>query len=63
MRRFEACVTFRSPEGVQREETFPVVVEDYDTAKSTALSYVLQISSCASSVPSPPAARRIVLYL
>ena len=43
VRRFEACVTFRSPEGVQREETFPVLVEDYDAAKSTAISYVLQV--------------------
>jgi hypothetical protein len=43
MRRFEACVTFRSPEGSAARESVPVIGEDYDTAKSTALSYVLQI--------------------
>jgi len=43
IRRFEACVTYRSLEGEEREETFPVQVEDYETAKSIALTYILQI--------------------
>lgn len=43
VRHFEAHVTYQYPGGGEREETFPVQVEDYDTAKSVALSYVLEI--------------------
>lgn len=43
IRRFEAHLTYRNSEGEEREETFPVQAEDYETAKSVALSYALQI--------------------
>jgi hypothetical protein len=43
IRRFDACVTYRGPEGVDVEEIFPVYMEDYLTAKAIALSYVLQV--------------------
>ena len=43
VRHFEARVTYQPPEGGEREETFPVQVEDYETAKSLALLYVLHI--------------------
>jgi hypothetical protein len=43
VRRFEACVTYRGPEGRDVEEIFPVYVEDYLTAKSVALTYILEV--------------------
>lgn len=43
IRRFEAHVTSRSPEGVEREDSFPVQVEDYPTATRIAVGYVLQV--------------------
>jgi hypothetical protein len=43
VRHFEARVTYRQPEGGEREEAFPVQVEDYDSAKALALLYALQI--------------------
>ena len=43
VRRFEACVTYRGPEGVEVEEVFPVYTEDYPSAKSMALTYILQV--------------------
>lgn len=43
VRHFEARVTYQPPEGGEREEAFPVQVEDYEAAKSIALIYVLEI--------------------
>jgi hypothetical protein len=43
IRRFEACVTYRGPDGVDVEEIFPVYMEDYPTAQAVALSYILQV--------------------
>lgn len=36
IRRFEAHLTYRNSEGEEREETFPVQAETYETAKSVA---------------------------
>jgi hypothetical protein len=43
VRRFDACVTYRGPEGLDVEEIFPVYMEDYLAAKAIALSYILQV--------------------
>jgi hypothetical protein len=43
VRRFEACVTYRNRDGVDLEEIFPVHAEDYPTAKSVALTYILEV--------------------
>ena len=43
VRRFDVCVTYRNREGVDLEEIFPVYVEDYLTAKSVALNYILEV--------------------
>lgn len=43
VRRFVASVTYRETDGTDREDTFPVQVEDYDMARSVAFAYVLQI--------------------
>jgi hypothetical protein len=43
VRRFEAQVTYRSPDGTEREETFPVQAEEFSAAQSMAEHYVLQV--------------------
>jgi hypothetical protein len=43
IRRFEAYVVYRSSSGEEREETFPVQVEDYEVAKTLTLKYILQV--------------------
>jgi hypothetical protein len=43
VRSFQVHVTYTDTTGAEREETFPVWVEDYSTAKSTALNYIVQI--------------------
>jgi hypothetical protein len=43
MRRFTASVEYRDDEGRSQEDSFPVQVEDYSTAKRIAVDYVLQV--------------------
>jgi len=44
VRRFTASVEYKdAEEGKTKEESFPVTVEDYVTAKALAESYVLQV--------------------
>jgi hypothetical protein len=43
VRCFVASVEYRDSVGQPHEETFPVNVEDYSTATTVAVSYVLQV--------------------
>jgi hypothetical protein len=43
VRRFTASVEYKDAEGKTKEESFPVTVEDYTTAKDLAETYVLQV--------------------
>jgi hypothetical protein len=43
LRTFSAQVTYKDSVGVSCEETFPVTVADYDTAKDLAFRYVVEV--------------------
>jgi len=43
LRTFSAEVSYKNPEGGSVEETFPVTVEDYDTAKDLAFRYAVEV--------------------
>ena len=43
VRHFTASVEYQDAEGKAKEESFPVTVEDYVTAKALAETYVLQV--------------------
>ena len=43
VRRFAASVTYRSTEGRDQEEEFPVLAADPPTANQLALAYVLEV--------------------
>lgn len=43
VRRFTASVEYRDTEGRVQEDSFPVQVEDYSTAKRIAVEYALHV--------------------
>lgn len=43
LRTFSVQVTYKDPGGITCEETFPVTVEDYDTAKELAFQYAVEV--------------------
>ena len=43
VRQYVASVSYRSKKKGDQEESFPVYTHDYETAKSLALAYALQI--------------------
>jgi hypothetical protein len=43
VRPFKAEVTFRSEDGQERSESFPVIVREYEHAKRLALAYAVNV--------------------
>jgi len=43
IRRFNASVSYRTPEGAEKEEEIPVQAEDYEAANRLVLAYVLRV--------------------
>ncbi len=43
MRTFAAEVSYKDSIGTSCEETFPVTVDDYDTAKDLAVRYAVEV--------------------
>jgi len=43
VRRFEASVTYRDPQGQEQEEAFPIHAHSYEAANRLAFAYVLTV--------------------